>query len=129
MRDAVCGMSGGGGAPPPPSEARSFFGWFGFNLLMVWSVCYDPVAAAVRHVWADDGDNDNARRGHGTETELWAVPVQKRIATTSGVGAASWAGLYTNIPALVGFAPKDATCWRALAAPATRPAEARSTVL
>ena len=54
---------------------------------MVWSVCYDPVAAAVRHVWADDGDNDNARRGHGTDTELWAVPVQKRIATTSGVGA------------------------------------------
>ena len=67
---------------PSSKRCTLFFGWFGFSLLMVWWACYVPVAAAVRHVWADD--DDDARR------------VQKRIATTSGVGgrgAARCAGL------------------------------------
>ena len=55
---------------PSSKRCTLFFGWFGFSLLMVWWVCYVPVAASVRHVWAGDDDNDNDGDLGGARAEV-----------------------------------------------------------
>ena len=84
---------------PSSKRCTLFFGWFGFSLLMVWWVCYVPVAAAVRHVWANDDDDDDEALG-GARAEGHRDDERRGRARRVG-----WA-CHTDAPTLVGFAPK-----------------------